>query len=243
MKIAALCPTYKRPEMLGNSIALFLDQRTSAEKRLFVLDDAGQFDDQSANQWELTSIKIRFPDLPAKYNCLAKRALLWGADAFSIWEDDDVFFPWHLENIAHAVTSGIEFVRLPFVKSNYGRPKNGDLIKESAAGRFHSSWGFSKKAYELSGGWPDTPELNFDQQFRARLETLDPLDDRKKTLLDNLPLSYVYRWGNPTYHGSAVGDKAYKEFYAQIGKRPAPWIGTPKIEFDAETQLILARNT
>jgi Glycosyltransferases involved in cell wall biogenesis len=42
MMISCLCPTYKRPTLLANAIACFLQQDYDGPAELIVLDDAGE---------------------------------------------------------------------------------------------------------------------------------------------------------------------------------------------------------
>ena len=56
MKIAAVCVTYLRPRQLGWMIHCFLRQDYPAARReLVILDDAGQYDNQSGPGWRLVS--------------------------------------------------------------------------------------------------------------------------------------------------------------------------------------------
>ena len=61
MKIAAVCVTYLRPRQLGWLIHCFLRQDYPAEQReLVILDDAGQYENQSGPDWRLVSVAERF---------------------------------------------------------------------------------------------------------------------------------------------------------------------------------------
>ena len=48
--VSCLCPTYRRPKLLENSIACFLAQDYPADRReLIVLDDAGELENQTGD--------------------------------------------------------------------------------------------------------------------------------------------------------------------------------------------------
>jgi len=67
-----LCPTYRRPKPLENSIACFLAQDYPADCReLIVLDDAGELENQTGDGWQIISIARRFRSLPESFNALA----------------------------------------------------------------------------------------------------------------------------------------------------------------------------
>lgn len=235
LKIACLCPTYKRPRLLENALACFAFQEYDPScRRLFVWDDANQFDPYQGFDWEIISTAERFATLPAKYNALSKKAMEWGADVLAIWEDDDVFLPWHLSQIADAIRNrGVHFFRLPEVWTNYGLPK-GQVQKEKADGRFHSSWAFTLQAFHAIGGWPTTPRLDFDQQIGGKLRTIDPHPNLNPAYVPG----YVYRWGNGLFHGSQSGEAGFQKLWNDVGKLPAPKQGDAKPVFDSETETI-----
>ena len=101
MNLCCLMPTYGRPSLVQNAIACFLAQDYPAKRRrLLILDDAGQIAPQEGDGWSLCSTPIRMPTLIAKYAALEAVDAGW-ADAFVIWDDDDIYLPWHLS--AHAI--------------------------------------------------------------------------------------------------------------------------------------------
>ena len=69
--VSCLCPTYRRPKLLENSIACFLAQDYPADRReLIVLDDAGELQNQTGDGWQVSSIQRRFRSLPEKFDDL-----------------------------------------------------------------------------------------------------------------------------------------------------------------------------
>ena len=73
MFVTALCPTFRHPQLLATSLALWEMQDYPADKRqLLILDDGGTFFDHCdpTSNWTLIAKRIRFPSLPAKYNAL-----------------------------------------------------------------------------------------------------------------------------------------------------------------------------
>ena len=192
--VSCLCPTYRRPELLANSLACYLAQDYPSNLReLIILDDAGEFRSQDGEGWELISVKRRFRSLPEKYNALAGMAR---GDVLVVWEDDDVYLPWHIS--AH-VTGLSETFR-------YSKPErvlchiHGRLQEYSAAGRFHASIAFTRSALRDIHGWPMTLRSDFDQLFMGQLATLGPAADP----LASAPCSYIFR-GESTlaYHGQS----------------------------------------
>lgn len=188
MKIAALMPTYGRPRLVANALACFLAQDYPAEKRrLLILDDADQIAPQADVNWEVWSTAKKFPSLPAKYAFLVDRANEWGADAYSVWDDDDIYLPWHLSAHAQALSS-----------AGWSHPSQawslytGSLALESAAGRFHGALAVRRDFAEQVGYWGSSTRCDYDQQIMGRLSRLSPPGQPD---LDSLP-GYIYRWSS-----------------------------------------------
>lgn len=263
MKLACLCPTYKRPQFLANAYAQFLLQTLPAgvEARLFIYDDARQFVPQQGERFDIhTSDRLPFDEgLPAKYNYLTLMADAWGADAYVVWEDDDIFFPWHLAQIATAINNGVRYYRLRKTWTTYGQAK-GRAMLEGAAGRFHSSWAFTAEALRAVGGYPKTNRLDFDQQLNRLLLQVDPsvkylnsVDIAGEVRVSPEDISikrdwstdpavfrpgYCYRWGNGMYHGSQRGEEGYRSLWESLDKLPAPPVETLKPEMDSQTMAV-----
>ena len=254
-RVACLCPTYRRPpRLLANAIACFEAQDYPAEaRRLFVLDDAGELAPQLGANWSIATTRTRYPTLPAKYNALvglvdAARATpeRWEAEILVVWEDDDIYLPWHLSAIVGALYTpvaprykhGKAWSHPSRVWSLYG----GHLHQEPAGGRFHASLAMRFEALVHIGGWPDTPRGDFDQQLLAKLrrECGPPADP-----CEAAPPSYVFRWGSTgSYHGQAFmrspDDCIWYDRFAKATK-PAnqPIEVSPRL--DAETEQIYRR--
>lgn len=147
--LSCLCPTFRRPRLLENAIACFLAQDYPANRReLIILDDAGQFPASHGPNWRLISLPSRFRSLAEKYNALAG---LSQGEYLVVWEDDDIYLPWHLSAHATALQRG-EYSKPSRIWSHTG----DGLNEEQAAGRFHGSIAFSRRVFVQVGGWPLT---------------------------------------------------------------------------------------
>ncbi len=192
--VSCLCPTFRRPRLLANSLACFLAQDYPANRReLIILDDGGDFSRHTGDGWRLVAAPGRFPSLPDKFNTLAKLA---GGDILVVWEDDDIYLPWHIT--AHVEALG---------NTGHSKPSrilsncSGVFLEEDATGRFHASLALTRHALVEAGGWPRTSRADFDQQLMSRLEQTSVQGDPCRS---HRP-SYAFRWGSTgDYHGQGV---------------------------------------
>jgi len=192
--VSCLCPTYRRPKLLENSIACFLAQDYPANRReLIVLDDAGELQNQTCGGWQIISIPRRFRSLPEKFNALAG---LSHGEILVVWEDDDIYLPHHISSHVTAM-AGHLWSKPSKVLSDY----TGEIREEDATGRFHASIAMRREAFAQCGGWPLTLRGDFDQQLIARLNGLGYAADPCAVASP----SYVFRWGSTgAYHGQAL---------------------------------------
>ena len=215
VRIAALCPTYRRPKLLANLLDCWEAQDYTAElRRLFILDDGGTFAAQNEETWELHAASSRYPSLPAKYNALVAIANRWEPDAYVVMEDDDLYLPRYVSSHA-TVLADAEYSKPSVVLSDYP----GRIVEERAAGRFHGSIGFRRSLCERIGGWPATRRADFDQQMLARLR------DHAETTGDPCALAlpqYLFRWHTGHWHGQhAMRGPDDEGWYEVVGKQIA----------------------
>lgn len=231
MNIACLCPVIvgRSTELLANSIACFERQTYPAElRRLVVWDDVGQLQPQSGEGWSIETSDQRQPSLPAKYDGMINRFNLdvW-ADAYAVWDVDDVYLPHHLQAAAIALTAkpALQDARLGWVHphlfysshpagpgSQLGSHQKlvtwtptGVLASESAAGRMHGSLVVGQRALERVGGWLGVMPRGRDWRFQPGYLPGDcraDFDQRMIAALEaagaNLPRSRPAAL-NPTY--------------------------------------------
>ncbi len=193
MNIVCLCPTYgRRPELLENTIACFDRQDYPADKRrLFLFDDLGTLDGvviedlrDGPTGMPIVSQHDRCLSIADKYSAMLAR-IDFPFDAVAVWDDDDVYFPWHLSAHVEALR-GNDWSKPSHVWTAAAQPP----ILESSAGRFHGSIAIRRECLERVGGWVQTRRADFDQQMMARLDANGRCGDP----CDFSPPSYVYRW-------------------------------------------------
>ena len=125
MKIAAICCTYKRPKELANVIACFESQDYD-DRELIILDDADQYQSQEGDRWRLISTQQRFRTLGEKRN--ASAALVSPeVDAYCVWDDDDVYLPWHMSAAVKTLQTGADYT----IPSWGRRPSNSPQASDN----------------------------------------------------------------------------------------------------------------
>lgn len=203
LKLAAICCTLRRPAELANALACFLAQDYPADRReLIILDDdpnpASGWQSQRGDGWQLIRTTARCPNLGAKHNMLAD--LAGDADALVIWDDDDIYAPWHLRSCAAALGQ-CEWSAPSRVWSNYGKSPSMPGRIEDATGRFHGAWAVTVHGWSIVRGWPETDRQTFDQEFGDRLRKTwgRPADP----CAHSAP-SYCYRWNGGNVSGLGV---------------------------------------
>ena len=202
MKLAALCCTYLRPQCLGQLIECFLRQDYPRNQReLIILDDAGQYENQSGEGWRLISIPHRFNSLGEKRNACAALASP-DVEGFLIADDDDIYLPHWFHTQADALE-----------KADWSRPglvlveHNDGLREVDTGGLYHGGWAFRKSAFQKVIGYG--PHNNGEDQELARR-----LSESGVTEIDPCsfaPPFYIYRYDNASYHLSYMDDRGYRE--------------------------------
>lgn len=160
-------------------------------------------------------------------------------DAVAVWDDDDIYLPWHLSAAAGALMDGAPSCKPSTIWSLY-RPDGAigeGPWKESGDGRFHCSLVIGTPALQRIGGWIQTRRADFDQQ---QIAACSPAADMLPFSPDRLP-SFVYRWGSTgTQHCSALmkspDNTDWYDRFAAADSRPA---GRLVPEYDPETLRVL----
>ncbi len=205
MKIACLCATFNRPAQLAEAVESFLRQTYPAELReLVILDDAGQYDPAACDHLpgvKLITTQHRFRTLGEKRNATGALASA-DVEAYAVWDDEDIYLPWHLEAMAAVFHAGIPWSRPAEVWID----RRTHLERKKTGGLFHGSWGFTREAFLSVGGYP-AMQSGQDQALASRLKR----SGIRAASPEGRP-SYIYRWH--TYPGarhiSAMGKDGYE---------------------------------
>ena len=234
--ITCICPTYKRADLLQNAIACFVMQ-DYPHRNLIILDDAQQHRPQIGDRWSLYVENLRYPTLSEKFNAMGNIARKHRPDIIAVWEDDDIYLPHHLSDIASRwVPGGKQFIAPSYAWGTYGC-KRGEVKLESAVGRFHGSWAYTLELWDAMQGYPMTNRLDFDMQMARQARDLSDTGGAVHT--ENQSPGYVYRWGNHHYHGSAQGEDGFRQLWDQLGQKQAQPIESTGPKLDEWTRQVM----
>jgi len=209
MKIAAVCPTFNRPELLGQVIACF-ERQTYPLRQLLILDDAGQYPDQPAgDRWRVVSHRDRYPTLGEKRNA-AMAMVDPDVDAIAVWDDDDWYFPHALDACVAALCRG-RWVQPRLVLE----VRQGVLCYAETAHRkdpnlpaYHGAWAFRRETIDAVGGYAAVSNGDDQELMRRTVAAVGHSVD----LDPSTPPFYVYNRDPKVGHISAspTGEKAYR---------------------------------
>jgi glycosyltransferase involved in cell wall biosynthesis len=223
MKIAVVCVTYNRPQLLGQMIRCF-ERQDYADRELVILDDAGQYAATEGLGWRLYSTDQRFSTLGEKRNAAA-RLVSNDVEAFAVWDDDDLYMPWALRASVAALNN-----------ADWSRPSlvlhpqpSGSLRQHRTGGLFHSGWAYRRGVFAEAGGYP-TINNGEDQGLAERLNRLGVTEADPMTL-GFLPF-LVYPWFG-RLHFSSAGAMAYENWGRYVIKSARVQSLEPSLRLDA----------
>ncbi len=201
-KIAALCPTYNRPRLLGQMIRLFeLQDYPNCE--LIILDDAGQYGPREGDGWRIVSTTKRYPSVGAKRNALVK---LTDAEYLAAWDDDDIYLPWALSACAHAMDRG-KWIR-PSQILEWGGPQSWRRCKTHTDGgdyAYGGAWAYRREFFLATGGYPEHYGNGDDWEWANA--TIRRFGQSTDTICEEFPDPYyVYsRSHSQSWHAGEMG--------------------------------------
>lgn len=207
LNICCLCPTYGRPSLCQNVLAMFLAQHYPDEnKRLLFLDDGDQITG-SGPLHHVISSKERRPSYCYKYgemDTILRSAqnpfYPWVPDAYALFEDDDIYGPFYLLSHDLALKKApwshpLEVLSLYSVDTRKGQLP----IRERSAGRFWSSAASRVDFLTSVGGFITSGRADADQLNLQRWGRLSPPAHPDL----HTDVQWVYGWGR-AFHCSGL---------------------------------------
>ncbi len=221
MKITALCPTYFRANCLFDAIYCFLKQ-SYIDKQLLICDDTGSYQPLAYKGVQVVPVSKTFHTLPEKYNAMVGMSDP-DTSIFAVWEDDDLYTPWHLKSIA--ATLGLFNGPVAYHHQQVISDDGEKMRLEPTGGRFHASLAFNRECFEETGGWKVTPEASFDLQYISRLAPFVQRSYQEP--------SYYFRWGQSFgYHGQSAMQGYHDKEWTEKARTNLRQVHKDKMSFD-----------
>lgn len=226
MNLLAHCITWNRPELLGRSIHCFL-QQTDPNVRLIVLDDAGQYNDQTHERWALRSTSDRYQSMGSKRNAAVHLGLelFPDTDAVMLWDDDDCYFPHTAESVCVALA-----------EKEWAQPRQAlELEPDGKHLRRVETHGKVDGSFAYGGCWAFRLDEFFDAgMFEATNNSEDnklawkffPKFGPSANSTPGEPWYYYNRLNNSISAESAMGTR---DFYTLRGQQHIEFVGEPTI--------------
>jgi len=226
MIICCCCSTYQRPMQVGYIVHMFQKQ-THKDKRLLILDDGDSFTVPRIREenWQLVTIKARLRSLASKRNKCFHIAmdLFPESEAIVTMDDDDIYFPWHLE-LHDAALQHCEW-SIPS-RVLYLNPDGSFRQHLTGPGDFyHAGMAWRREVFEQVKGYPDGWSGPEDRELFARFRKAGIMSDDPLTTPSGGVVrdpSYCYGTNDGLLHissnlrgGSDTGEDAYRIFGEQ----------------------------
>lgn len=238
MKICAICPTCNRPELLGRAIRAF-EKQTYEDRFLIIVDDLGQYRQQTGDRWQLVSFPRRVLSLGEKNNICAALAPP-DTYAYAKWDDDDIYYPWHLEATVDALSRG-DFVQPRHAIDFWnGKWIITETFNKQDPERFcyHGCWAYTRALFAAVGGYRNR-FAGDDGEFQNRMLKCGI----KSVDIDRDKYKPSYKYNRPlTNRISEMGDDhetylAMAGEYAYVGTVPT-WEDDSVFEQPIPTEII-----
>jgi len=193
--ISAICVTYGRTAQLQEAIAAFEAQDIKSPVELLILNTFGG--QKLSLGW---NSQVRIINLPIRLNSLGEsrnRAIAESnGDVIVIVDDDDIPLKGHLRFYAEAFAANPD---CDWILNDAQFYMEGDQIKAISPGAKHM-FAYTKRAWKAVGGYPDLTCGEDRALVKAITERF-----KGKRIVPEIP-TFIYRWGQGTYHASGLGD-------------------------------------
>ena len=163
--ISAIMPTYGRPELVNESVAMFLSQDYENKELVILNDCVGQSFCFSHPQVTIVNHPERFGTLGEKRNACIEHAK---GEIIAVWDDDDIYLPWRLSDaVDELLCQKSVFYRPSEFWAYWGDTKLHDN-QSIPSWVNHAFCCFTKSLWKTVGGYP-SQSLGEDAIFFDRI--------------------------------------------------------------------------
>jgi hypothetical protein len=193
--VSCLCLTYGRPHLLEEAIESFLRQTwNEGPKELIILNDHPE------QTLRCDSDGVVVINLPRRLHTLGEKRNLCVAlaryDNLIIWDDDDIYMPWRIEETMKKLPAD-HFFKCP----NAWMMNHGEIDADPATNLFHGGTAYTRWLFTKAGGYSimnGGEDADLENKFQR---VIDKTGERcRHTALPVERLYYIYRWHHGSYH-------------------------------------------
>jgi hypothetical protein len=207
LSFSCICLTYARVWKLKEAIGHYLAQDFTGESELIVFNTCPQ------QTLHFSHPKVRVFNCETRPQTLGEARNMAIAQArgsrLILWDDDDVYLPWHIRNYADFWPAGCDWVWISRAFLSIG-----DEIRKVGTANFNT-FAYTKEAWEAAGKYAAI-DCGEDKEFYGRMTQAK---HGQKVDVPDYRLSFVYAFGNGVYHISGSNDTTVK--WADAYKRVA----------------------
>lgn len=200
--VSAIMPTYGRPELVNESVAMFLAQDYENKELIILNDCVGQTFELDHPFVTVLNHPHRFANLGEKRNYCIEQA---SGEIIAIWDDDDVYLPWRLSvSVEAMLRDRLSFYRPAEFWAYWGDESLHD--NRSTPGWVnHPFCCFTKKLWNAVGGYPQQSLGEDSVLFKRFHELLG--ESFIKTALPKFERPGILRGASPYKHLSIDGGR------------------------------------
>lgn len=202
---SCICLTYRRPELLEESVESFLRQTYKGKKELIILND------EPEQTLEIDHPEIKIYNYKERFSSIGEKRdeaiNLSNNEYLFPWDDDDIMLPNRIEYSLDKIESlGVDRYKL---SACYSLSNRGSHIIPhiNFHGGLYGCSVFSRKLFKAAGGHPKI-NTGEDSGFEQRCHSLPEFKIANDCSLKEIDdVYYIYRWGGEQYHVSAYGNE------------------------------------
>lgn len=217
---SAVCCTMGRPQLIEETITMFQLQ-TYQERELLIVDTVEQMPEAFGDRWRILHIGKLLPKWRGGYSMgTLVNAMIRATYGQTVirWDDDDHYYPWHIEAMADALASHEWACPYSCYDAQYGTIQQYQTYRKKFGPKdvaYAGTWGFAREAFEKAGAYREDKFREEEVEFRDRLAAkYGPPGD---TTAGRFPMtSYLYGANhNRVVHYGACTDKQRREYQTQ----------------------------
>ena len=163
--VSCIMPTYGRPKLVHESVAMFLAQDYCNKELILLNDCPGQEYTSQHPGVRVINHPVRFASLGEKRNAAIEQAQ---GDLIAIWDDDDIYLPWRLSYCVERMRQSNSHIYLPEEYWAYWGKSHLDNNQATLDWISHPLLMFRKELWHAVAGYP-LITLGEDRGFFLRL--------------------------------------------------------------------------